>query len=162
MTNSQPITWRGRMTNWRMMKNMEVMMMRIPQDWSRGFAPFPQTSMLHRTQSHVSEDEDEDQEKKSDLYKDNKKQPKEDDDDDDPFGDFTSSENDNQDWTQGFTSSFESIQISQDGNNKTAAPESDPKQTMTHDYVRAVKTKEEQDAKLAKDYRSEEEQQGEI
>ncbi|KAI7858854.1 SIT4 phosphatase-associated protein-domain-containing protein [Circinella umbellata] len=136
---------------------------RIPQDWTRGFAPFPQTSMLHRTQSHISETEDADND---DLYKDtnnnsnnnnNTKQQQtsmtkpndnDDEDEDDPFGDFTSSDNDNNtDWSQGFTSQFE---------------KNDPKQNITHDYVRAVKTKEEEGGKLAKDYRPEEEQQGEI
>lgn len=146
--------------------------------------------MLHRTQSHVSETEDTEND---DLYKgttsnsnsnnniqqqqlsSTKSNDNDDEDEDDPFGDFTSSDNDNNtDWTQGFTSQFESIHISQDGTNKagpsstgttvssTGTAEKDSKQNITHDYVRAVKTKEEEGGKLAKDYRPEEEQQGEI
>ena len=140
---------------------------RVPADWSRGFAGLPQTSMLHRTQSHIRDDENEDDEdeqhnKSITTAKNTATAPvnTENDDDDDPFGDFTSSDT-NQEWTEGFSSQFESIHISGDGDTSTMA-KSDNKSPVNHDYVRAVKTKEEEDAKLAKEYRPEEEQQGEI
>lgn len=143
---------------------------RVPADWSRGFAGLPQTSMLHRTQSHIRDseevdDEDEQQHDKSAATTTKSKNTttapvNEDDDEDDPFGDFTSSDS-NQEWTEGFSSQFESIHISGEGNTSTTA-KSDNKSPVNHDYVRAVKTKEEEDAKLGKEYRPEEEQQGEI
>ncbi|KAJ8655867.1 hypothetical protein O0I10_008531 [Lichtheimia ornata] len=142
---------------------------RVPADWSRGFAGLPQTSMLHRTQSHIRDneevdEEDEQHDKSAATTKNTTTAPvntqEDGDDDDDPFGDFTSSDS-NQEWTEGFSSQFESIHISGDGNASTTA-KNDNKSPVNHDYVRAVKTKEEEDAKLAKEYRPEEEQQGEI
>lgn len=124
--------------------------------------------MLHRTQSHIRDNEEVDEEdeqhnKGTAATKNTTTVPvntEEEDDDDDPFGDFTSSDS-NQEWTEGFSSQFESIHISGDGNASTTA-KNDNKSPVNHDYVRAVKTKEEEDAKLAKEYRPEEEQQGEI
>lgn len=125
--------------------------------------------MLHRTQSHIRDneevdEEDEQHDKSAATTKNTTTAPvntqEDGDDDDDPFGDFTSSDS-NQEWTEGFSSQFESIHISGDGNASTTA-KNDNKSPVNHDYVRAVKTKEEEDAKLAKEYRPEEEQQGEI
>lgn len=147
----------------------------MTSDWSRGYSSFPQTSMLHRTQSHIRENEEEFDD--NEFYETDRRRT--DDNEDDPFGDFTSSDDQpDADWTNSFTSHFESIHITESGNKTSveaanvssgdtaAAEDKDAggggQRPIEHDYVRAVKTKEEEDEKLAKEYRPEEEQQGEI
>lgn len=145
----------------------------MPADWSRNFAPFPQNNMLHRTQSHLHENEDEGANDSEFFEGESSGRAQE--DEDDPFGDFTSCEDqgNNQDWNNSFADHFESIHIS-DGNKTTTASQHPQQQQQLQsqktdqpikneqDYVRAIKTKEEQDVKLAKEYSPEEEQQGEI
>ncbi|KAI9323411.1 SIT4 phosphatase-associated protein-domain-containing protein [Dichotomocladium elegans] len=145
----------------------------VPAGWSRGFVGFPQTSMLHRTQSHIQENEDGSQDKQQQQSQPQRTLNDDGDEEEDPFGDFASGDNDTstQDWTAGFSTHFESVHISGEGSNTTnlattavatQKTNESNRTSVDHDYVRAVKTKEEENAKMHKEYSPEEEQQGEI
>ncbi|KAI8330479.1 SIT4 phosphatase-associated protein-domain-containing protein [Chlamydoabsidia padenii] len=117
----------------------------ITQDWSRGFTEFPQANMLRRTQSHVEDGYDDEE---YDHFSDERHTNDNDDDnDDDAFGEFTSADD-----AWGISAPLEQLDITPN----------DTKTTISEDhYVRAIRTKEE-DEKYRNEYHLDEEQEGEI
>ncbi|KAG0178248.1 hypothetical protein DFQ28_002532 [Apophysomyces sp. BC1034] len=143
---------------------------RVITDWTRGFSQFPHANAPRRTQSHTREDDND-----GNRYDDNdeydhladaaelerraafQRGSNEEIEEEEQFGEFTSS-NDSAQWA--VTAKFESLEITSDNNTN------DRQKVLSEDnYVRAVKTKEEeQKGKVVQDYYldDDEEQHGEV